>query len=188
MADTAPAEEAPSAPQKPADPRRAPDVVLALAQAGKRDPHPDPFKPLGRVSFLIWMAMIATLYFAGGQIGRAVNLPALQHDTLSLAQGFAGTDRERERAWRKVERSEHSMEIAAVTGFAGGTLLFAVYYFAVYLVGMNLRRLMMDAAATVQSGAQRVGAWYARHKARSAALKEKTRVRQTGAGPEPQVH
>lgn len=175
-------------PQKPADPRRAPDVLFALELAGKRDPHPDPIKPIGRVSFLIWVAILATFYFAAAPAGKFIDLPQLQQESMSLAHGLTGSDHQRERTIRKIERGDHSMEIAAVAGFAGGTLLFASYYFLIYLVGMNIRRLGADAGHSIMSGARSVRAWYERRKARVPAVKADTDVRQTRAGPEPQIH
>jgi hypothetical protein len=57
-----------AAAQKPApDPRRAKDVVWALKRAARRDPPADPFMPLARGAFLIWVVILIGLVVSYGQ-------------------------------------------------------------------------------------------------------------------------
>ena len=149
-------DEAPAT--KPLDPRRAPDVLFALETAARRDPHPDPLKPVGRASFLIWVAMLGTLALAGGGVSTFIDLPKLEAQVQGTYQGLIGSQRERARAIKEIRRNQHKMEVAAVAGFAGGTFLFALYYALVYLLGMNTRRLAAEIGVVFHAGAQRARA------------------------------
>jgi hypothetical protein len=61
-----PQEEA--AAHKPApDPRRAKDVLWALKRAARRDPSADPFMPVARGAFLIWVVILIGLVVSYNQ-------------------------------------------------------------------------------------------------------------------------
>jgi hypothetical protein len=171
----------------PLDPRRAPDVLFALAQAAKRDPHPDPLKPVGRSSFVIWLAILATLALVFSPARHSLHIPELRVEVMTALHNLFGSNLSPAHILHKLRHNTDRLEILAVMGFAAGTLVFALYYLAVYLVAMNARRLAGKTATAIHAGARRTGAWI---EARRAGRKGSARTvfeRTTPAGPEPHL-
>ena len=137
------ATETRNAPSEPANPRSAPDVLNALMRAARRDPHRDVFKPIGRISFVIslvvlaWLARPAiepqsvNLHLRGNEplvvVSRGVAIfEHLTHALLSIS-------------WRKLihlDLDPKQVSLLMLAGLFG----FGFYYFSVYLVAMNALR------------------------------------------------
>jgi len=173
--------------EAPLDPRRAPDVVLALARASKRDPHPDVFKPVGRASFLIWMAIVATLVLVFSPARGHVPLPQFRSAVAHGLHSLFGDSPAPRAVLKTIDHNPNKLAVAAVTGFAGGTLLFALYYFTVYLVVMNARRLVNGTALAIRSGVRRAQNLADEIRAKRKGSARIIVERPTAAGPEPSL-
>jgi hypothetical protein len=114
-------------------------VRRALAWAGRGDPHPDPFKPVGRAAFVMWLAMLVGL--RGVQVyGPPALVASLNAQVASILHTLAGGWGSIRAALDGLAHNPHGLELLAVAGFAAGATLFALYYALVYLVGANLAR------------------------------------------------
>jgi hypothetical protein len=203
------AEAKEAAEKKPVDPRRAKPVLRALALAGRRDPSPDPLKPIGRGALFIWIAIVATFLFAFPRVNPVLYARYI-NDVAPVAQFFDKDLGERSMVGayaqnisafglyvveplRKVmERGLRFDANSAILVFGAGTLMFAVYYSAIYLIVANTRRgavrLSIMAYRHVLRPAWRTAARAARRIAKLATERRGRGERVTQAGVEPQLH
>ncbi len=137
-------------PREPVNPRRAPDVVRALKNAAKRDPHRDVLKPIGRICFLI--SLVVLIWLGRPLIGLPNTNPHMRMNeplvvfsrAVAILQHTKDTilaiDRDKLLHLDLEPKQASVLMLAGVFGFG-------FYYFAVYLVAMNALRFTTGVGA-----------------------------------------
>ena len=183
-------EEEPEAEEKPQDPRRAPQVVMALSRMSRRDPPHDAFKPVGRAAFLIWLVLAVGLVAVDFGTENHIERRALADAKIVAAQSLkelTGTPSERASVMRRMGKNPQLIAQVSVVGFAAGSGILAAYYVAIYLLALPLLKGGVSLGRGFFKHVLKPGWQKIKRASENARLQRQLRSGRTEAGVEPKL-
>ena len=168
----------------PKDPRKDPRVMAALRRAKRGDPAADPFKPVGRSSFLVWLVIAVGGAAAIATTWDLIDYALVQKEASAFVLAFLTSGEVRSELFAKIDGHPQEYLFQALQWAVILSGAAALYYFAVYVVGTTLLRGLGRAGAGFYRGVLRpVGHAIATSSHRT--IEQVRRARANRHGPDP---